>query len=138
MSRIPGADTSPHEHEKFIALLRELAVAGNDHFAFAALNDLLHACPAAAFDDLVRHAAATAPPLSELSPLRQNYVAAMVEQAAEQKGVQPPAWVRDIPGLAEPYFAGGLKSLEPYLLAVSPGPYRRRNLFVDTGVGGRV
>lgn len=62
----------------------------------------------------------------------------MVEQSALQKGLMPPAWVRDVPPLDLPYFAGELRSLRQYRLAVSPVAFKRRNLFVDTSIGGRV
>ena len=62
----------------------------------------------------------------------------MVEQAAAQKGVTPPPWLREIEPLVEPHFATPLAGLRLHLLRASPVPFRRRNIFVDTGVGGRV
>jgi len=40
--------------------------------------------------------------------------------------------------LAEPWFATTLQSLRLHLLRVAPAAFRRRNLFVDAGAGGRV
>jgi hypothetical protein len=62
----------------------------------------------------------------------------MVEQAADQKHVAPPAWVRDVAPLDAPHFATRLKSLRQHLLRSAPVPFKRRNIFVDAGVGARV
>jgi hypothetical protein len=76
--------------------------------------------------------------MARLSPLLQNYVAAMVEQASFLKRVQPPAWTARIAPLEEPYFAAPLKALRLHLLRASPVPFKRRNIFVDAAVGARV
>jgi hypothetical protein len=60
----------------------------------------------------------------------------MVELAAHQKGVVPPAWVREVPPLDEPHFATPLEGLR--LLRASPVPFKRRNIFIDSSVGDRV
>jgi hypothetical protein len=86
----------PPPSDRFAAILRDVRNDANHRFALAELNDFLHACPPGAFGDAVNHAA-----LHALSPYLQNYVAAMVEQAAAQKDVPPPAWVRDIVPLEE-------------------------------------
>jgi hypothetical protein len=76
--------------------------------------------------------------LRGLSPYVQNYVAAMVELAAHQKGVASPGWVREVPPLDEPHFATALGGLRLHLLQVSPVPFKRRNIFIDSSLGGRV
>ncbi len=73
-----------------------------------------------------------------LGPIAQNYVCALVEQRAYQLGTVPPAWVRSIPPLTDPYFGTRLKSLRPYLLVNSPVAFKRRNIFIDSGLGARV
>jgi len=73
-----------------------------------------------------------------LSPLLGNYVAAMVEQAAAQKNVLPPKWVRDVAPLDQPFFASELASLRLHLLCSSPVPFKRRNIFVDSSIGARI
>jgi hypothetical protein len=78
-----------------------------------------------------------APPQG-LSDFHANYVAAMAEHLCAARGVNAPGWTRDIAPLAQPYFATELASLRLHLLAHSPEPFRRRNLFVDTTVGGQV
>lgn len=123
----------PPEPDRFGEILRSLEDDANRRFALAALNDLLHACPPALFGNTVAGAKLTA-----LSPYLRNYVAAMVEQAAYQKAVAPPPWVQDITPLPEPHFATPLTSLRRHLLLSAPVPFKRRNIFVDAGVGARV
>jgi hypothetical protein len=97
-----------------------------DRFAFAGLNDVLAGLAPAEFRDAVADLS-----MAGLSPLVQNYVAAMVEQTAHRVGETPPPWVRDIEPLERPYFAAGFSSLRPYLLRAAPVAFKRRNLFVD-------
>lgn len=123
----------PDEATRFADLLRSLQHESQRKYALAELNDLLSAIPSAAFADSVAHADFRA-----LSPYLQNYVAAMVEQAAHQKQVAPPPWVRDIAPLDVPHFATSLINLRLYLLSSAPVPFKRRNIFVDAAVGARV
>jgi hypothetical protein len=102
-------------------------------FALAELNDLLSALGPSELGMAVEQA-----DLSSSSPFLQNYVAALVEQACYRKGVTAPAWTADIAPLVSPYFASPLKSHRLHLLKAAPVPYKRRNLFVDAGVGDRV
>lgn len=102
-------------------------------YELAELNDLLAALTANA----LREAVATAP-LVPLDLFTANYVAAMVEQACDRRAIPVPVWTQAVAPLAEPYFGSTLESLRLYLLTHSPPPFRRRNLFVDAGVGDRV
>ena len=145
-ARAAGLDVStyvlsrvlPPERDRFADVLRELGTTADHRFVLAELHDFLVDCPPMEFANALQHAAFTTPSRAALSPFLQNYVAAMVEQSAQQKGLTPPAWVRDVPPLDTPYFAGGLRSLRQYLLAVSPVSFKRRNLFVDATIGDRV
>ncbi len=123
----------PPEQDRFAGILRGLGEDENRRFALAELNDFLHAWSPAVSPEALGEAA-----LGELSPYLRNYVAAMVEQAAEQKRVAPPAWVRDVAPLDAPRFATPLKALRMHLLRSAPVPFKRRNIFVDSGVGARV
>ena len=125
----------PEARLRFAEIIRALR-GGEDHrFALAELNDLLADLTRAQLSDAV----AVAPPeLRDLSPLLQNYVAAMVEQASHQREVPAPSWGRDVPPLEAPYFATPLRSLRLHLLRAAPAPFKRRNIFVDSGVGARV
>lgn len=118
---------------RFAELLREAGRASEWRFALAELNDFLVHTPPIEFAAALESAA-----LGHLSPYQQNYIAAMVEQAAAAKGLQPPAWVREVEPLAQPQFATPLKSLRGHLLRAAPVPFKRRNLFVDASVGARV
>ena len=73
-----------------------------------------------------------------LSAFHANYVAAMAEHLCAAHGVDAPRWTLAVAPLARPAFASDLKSLRLHLLAHSPPPFRRRNLFVDSVVGGQV
>ncbi len=123
----------PSEQDRFGEIISALRVEDERRFALAELNDFLHGLNAAHFSTAVRVAA-----LAGLPAVTQNYVAAMVELAAAQKGVMPPAWSRTIAPLDEPYFATPMMSLRLHLIAESPVPFRRRNLFVDSSMGSRV
>jgi len=121
------------DEEQFQAYLTRLARGENHKIVLADLSDFLAALEPTAFQACVG-----SPPSLALSPFLANYVAAMVEVAAHQKSQDPPPWTRSIPPLSEPYFGAPLKSLRLYLLASSPPPFRRRNIFIDASVGERV
>jgi hypothetical protein len=140
-ARAAGCDVStfvlaralpPRDHR-----LRDAVHALRDHpspgYVLAEIHDLLAAAAPIEFPALV-----AAVDLHDLDALHQNYVAAMVEQAAALKDVLPPAWTREIAPLGTPYFAAPLRSLRAHLLAVSPVPFKRRNLFVDSSIGAKV
>lgn len=140
-ARAAGCDVSqyvlsrllPSAEDRFAQILRAMRTTADARYALAELNDFLHACPPVAFADAV-----AVGDVGELSPYLRNYVAAMVEQAAEAKQVVPPAWVQDIDPLESPVFATPLKSLRRHLLRSAPVTFKRRNIFVDAGVGARV
>jgi hypothetical protein len=73
-----------------------------------------------------------------LAPQTANTLAAMVEVACAKSQVRVPAWTREIPALTEPVFGSALQNLRLYLLIHAPGPFRRRNIFVDATVGDQV
>lgn len=123
----------PSEPDRFRDLLRALEDDTSSRFVLAELNDFLHASAPIDFSMAVAEAS-----LRHLSPMLQNYVTAMVELAAYQKRLVPPAWARDVAPLDQPYFATSLKSVRPYLLRVSPIPFKRRNIFIDASIGARV
>jgi uncharacterized protein (DUF1778 family) len=120
------------------SILRALAHGRSISFSLAALNDLLAACPPAAYAETVSDKVFIPSLLGKCSPFLQNYVAAMIEHAAQQKRVSAPEWVRHISPLRNPYFATELRSLRLHLIASSPVAFKRRNLFVDSTVGDRV
>ncbi len=122
----------PPQRERFAELAAGLASA-DYRFVLAEMNDFLTSCPPTLFPEAV----SLAPP-GTLSPYLQNYLAAMVEQAAEQKGVAPPGWTRRIAPLTTPHFVTPMASLRLHLLRSAPVPFKRRNIFVDSAIGARV
>ncbi len=104
-----------------------------DRFALAELADLLAKLEPA---DLTR--SLVNPPAASASSEVRNYLAAMVEQVCAERDVPAPSWTRSIPPLERPWFGSQLQSLRLHLLRSSPAPFRRRNIFIDTAMGGRV
>jgi hypothetical protein len=141
LARAAGQDVSsyvlsralPDQRLRFQELVETLSDADERRSALAELNDLLAGLSRAELADTIAE-----PPVLALSPYWRNYVAAMVEQAVQQKNVPAPRWLSDVKPLTEPHFAAPLSSLRLYLLRTSPVPFRRRNIFVDSGVGDRV
>jgi len=141
LARAAGLDVSsyvlarllPPEQGRFTGLLRRMGEEADRRFALAELHDLLRSCAPAQFSEAVAVA-----DLRDLPVWLQNYVAAMVEQAAEQKGLAPPVWVGNVTPLDDPHFATPLRSLRLHLLASSPAAFKRRNIFIDAGSGARV
>jgi hypothetical protein len=123
----------PPARLQFDELLLSLRDTDEHRFALAELNDLLTALASVELHEAVEHA-----DVGGLSPFLANYVAAMVEQAAQARGLQAPAWTRRVPPLPRPHFATPMPGLRLHLLKASPVPFRRRNLFVDAAVGARV
>jgi hypothetical protein len=105
--------------------------------AFAQANDR-----AGALSELGAHLAGLAPSdlslavsdidVTELAPVLQNHVAAIVELATRSVGLEPPGWVGRIQPQRRPHFARDLPSLRPHQMRVTPVPFKRRNLFIDT------
>lgn len=123
----------PEAAGRFAEITAACAGADLPRFALAELNTLLSGLGATELRDAV-----AMPPARGLAPLQANYVAAMVESACANHGIAPPAWTRSIAPLVDPEFGSALKSLRLYLLASSPPPFRRRNIFVDAGIGSQV
>lgn len=124
----------PPAEQKFQMLCRELATRPDARsFTIAEFQDWFTRLTASEYKRATRHA-----PEIRLAPFEASYLAAMVEQAAAIQGVNPPCWTGAVKGLDTPWFASPLKSLRLYLLTHSPPPFRRRNLFIDSGVGQRV
>lgn len=123
----------PAEGARFAAILEKLRDEEERRYALAALSDLLASLTPGQFEEAVERG-----DLEGVSPFVENYVAAMVEHAAKEKGVAPPPWVGVIEPLERPHFATDLKNLRLHLLRSSFVPFKRRNIFVDSSVGARV
>jgi hypothetical protein len=77
-------------------------------------------------------------PATSLPPELRNYLAAMIESVCARERIAVPEWTAHIKPLRHPHFASELLGLRLHLLTKSPPAFRRRNLFVDTSVGGQV
>ena len=123
----------PDDRVRFGEILRSLQEESERRFALAELNDFLAGLHPSEFRDAVEEAE-----IGALTPLVANYVAAMVEQAANRLGVDPPDWTSGVELLDEPHFVVPFLSLRPHLLRSAPVAFKRRNIFVDSSVGDRV
>lgn len=124
----------PPKLPEFDSLIAWMLAEPDSHVPMAECVDYLQTLPAARGAELAVKPAR----FDELSPLQQNLVCAWVEHRAALWGVHPPTWVMDVPALERPHFAGGLMNLRPYHLVVSPVVCRRRNIFRERALGGRL
>jgi hypothetical protein len=127
--------TLSESRDRFNNVIRALDAGDDGRFPLAELNDLLSGLTSTELADAVT---ATPAEFPELTPFMQNYVAAMIEQACYQRDMPPPVWVRDVPPLDRPWFVIPLRGLRLHLLRGAPVPFKRRNIFIDAGVGARV
>jgi len=140
-ARLAGMDMSayvlsralPVASAKVATAVGRLAGLDGHKFGLAELNDVLADLPSATFADAVADI-----DVQKLTPFLQNYVTAMVEHAAHQKLVAPPAWATAVEPLESPYFAVTFPKLRMHLLRIAPVAFKRRNLFVDATIGDRV
>lgn len=123
----------PSAQTEFETLVAELAASNRPSFVFSELLDLLAGLGSTEFQ-----AAVAKPPAVALSPYWENYLAATIEHAAARMNVTPPAWTAKVRPLEEPAFGSTLRSLRLHLLINSPPAFCRRNIFIDSSVGGRV
>ncbi len=117
----------------FQQLVKELTSSNSKSYVLAEIHDLLKNAAKEEFEQIVSEL-----PEAKLSLYWENYIAAMVEYAAYQKGVKPPSWTAEIVPLKEPVFGSELKNLRLYLLTHSPVAFRCRNIFIDSTIGARV
>ena len=132
---LSGFLLAPHRRDlsaQFLAVADELPGAPQPQLQYAELNDLLTSASGTELGALPR------PEFAPGDDLSANLIAAMIELACGRCGCPPPAWTQLIAPMTVPYFASALRSLRPHLLRASPTPFRARNLFVDTTLGGRV
>lgn len=119
--------------EKFQALLKVLGTNPQKSYPLSEFHDLLQSVTTKEFEYMV-----VEPARVHLEPYWENYVAAMIEHSAAQRGVSAPFWVAKIKLLDDPVFGSDLKNLRLYLLTHSPVSFRRRNIFIDATVGKKV
>ena len=123
----------PPQKESFHLLVRRLSQEKEPRFVLAELNEFLTELSAQEFAEVVRE-----PPPMIADPYWLNYLAAMLEYAAQQKGVEPPQWLSEIAPLPKPVFGSDLESLRLHLLTQALPSFRRRNIFIDASLGDQV
>jgi len=123
----------PGRSSEFQGLLNELVISTEPRFVLSEINSLLSKLNSVELKTLF---SITLP--VRLSDYLSNYVAAMVEYVCNQHQIKKPDWIKSIQPLKQPVFASKLQNLRLYLLTHSPAPFRRRNIFTDTTVGGQV
>ena len=122
----------PEPDARLMALVRR-AEESESHAAWAEIIELLQKLRSV---DFLATVGQLEP--SGLSRFTSNYLAALVEMTAARLGLPPPAWTRAVEPLPTPWFGTRLRRLREHLLVHAPVSFRRRNIFVDAGVGDRV
>ena len=141
LARRAGQDVSayvlakllPDDGERIDRQIERLKSEADRSYALSVLHDWLMNASETEFVSISERL-----DVSGLEPLWQNYVAALFEQAAVRNSAPPPDWVRSVRPLKKPWFAVPFASLRPHLIRSAPVAFKRRNIFVDTGLGSRV
>jgi len=125
----------PQKNTLFQEIIERVAETEEEHksFAYAELHDFLAELKPEEFSVVLRLG-----PQKKCESQDANIVAAMVEFTAYKLGQKNPGWVNEVAPLKTPFFSSQLMSLRLYLLRNSPILFRRRNLFIDTSIGGRI
>lgn len=141
LARAAGVDVSayvlrralPQTAHRFTTVLAALRRGEDRRYAIAEWDDALTALAPSEFATVLGSI-----DLHGLNAVTRNYLAALVELAARDKRVPPPAWVSQVDPLERPYFATSLRSARPYLLQITAVPFKRRNIFTERGVARRI
>jgi hypothetical protein len=121
------AQALPARHRDLDRLLGELEGAGAPQRAV--LQELAAHISETEPDDFAEALANLS--VEPLSPILRNQVAAMVEQAAYARGIDPPEWVDGVPPMGRPHYGWPLSSLRPHQIRVTPVPFKKRGIFFD-------
>lgn len=119
---------------QFRELIQNLGRSSKKSLVYAEINHFLKYLSSPELEQICSQA----PTLTYLSPLEQNYLAAMVEVSCSLKGVRMPSWTGEIKPLPTPYWGSSLESLRLYLLVHSPVPFKKRNIFIDSTIGDSI
>jgi hypothetical protein len=63
-------------------------------------------------------------------PCYDALLASTIEYLCDEQGLEPPAWVWEVPSPRDPWFVSGLENLKATALVQSPAHFRRRKIFV--------
>ncbi len=121
------------KQQQFQIILSEIESAEQPREAWAELHDFLTQLSKNEFLSALFDL-----PRSFQNTFKGNYIAAMIETTAQHKNFSFPAWTKHYMGLETPYFGSTMDSLRLHLLVSSPAPFRKRNIFIDTSIGGRI
>src|SRR5579862_1664081 len=116
LARAAGLDVSayvlrralPESADRFADILTALHHDEDRRYALAAWDDALTGLAPGELEAAVGRVE-----LEGLDAVTTNYLAALVELAAHDKGVPPPAWTSDVEPLETPHFATTLRSMRP-------------------------
>lgn len=123
----------PRHKKIYIELINSMTTLHESKQSLAALNDLLHDLSKDEFVETL-----TELPKRFIATVLGNYIASMIDFAANQKNIFPPSWTEHYKGTEEPFFSTDLKSLRLHLLRMSPAAFKKRNIFIDSSVGMRL
>ena len=118
--------------QSLLANLQDLKLE-DSHFCWAAIIDFLTPLDANQFQHLFQYAEQW-----NLDPENQNYLAATIERKALSLNIPAPKWLSEIAPCAYPYFEDETPKLKQYLLLHGDPVFRRRNIFIDSSIGGRI
>lgn len=121
------AQALPRSSPELARLIAELPASGNHQRA--RLQEIADLIGTLSPDEIGN----AAPPraLDDLPPPLANQVAALLERAAHDRGVPPPAAASTVRPLERPSFAWALPSLRVHQLRVAPVAFKRRNVYFD-------
>ena len=57
-------------------------------------------------------------------------VASVIEHLCDEKNIDPPPWVHEVPSCKDPWFVSGIENLKAIALVESPIHFRKRKIFV--------
>lgn len=102
-------------------------------YVWAAIIDFLTPLSRQDFQDLFANE-----PAWSLSDFKENYLVGLIERVAQNLNIPAPNWALDVNPLADPYFPEEHPKLRVYLMLHGDPIFRRRNIFIDSSIGGRV
>jgi len=77
-----------------------------------------------------RQESAIAEPFALSDAKMDALLASTAEYLCEELGLEPPAWLSEVPAVPEPWFVSGLENLKAITLVETPVWFRVRKIFV--------
>jgi hypothetical protein len=63
-------------------------------------------------------------------PRYDALLASTVEYLCDERAIEPPDWIWEVPSIPDPWFVSGIENLKALAIAGSPPHFRRRKIFV--------